>query len=169
MKSGGGGGRKNLKRAAREDDELSVQQGHSIMQVLSLPGSNLIEVMDAAGGKSLALLPAKFRKSFWLKQGSFVVVDESGKDEAIESGSKIGCMVVRVLFREQVRALQKSPEWPDIFKTTIVDESNSHPEKPASHLTEQPNSSDEDGLPPLEANTNRIRPTELHSDSDSGS
>lgn len=44
MKSGGGGGRKNLKRAAREDDELSVQQGHSIMQVLSLPGSNLIEV-----------------------------------------------------------------------------------------------------------------------------
>lgn len=39
------------------------------------------------------------------------MVDESGKDEAIESGSKIGCMVVRVLFREQVRALQKSPEW----------------------------------------------------------
>lgn len=30
-------------------------------------------------------------------------------------------------------------------------------------------SSDDDGLPPLEANTNRIRPYELHEESDSGS
>ena len=30
-------------------------------------------------------------------------------------------------------------------------------------------SSDDDGLPPLEANTNRIRPFELHEETDSGS
>lgn len=43
--------------------------------------------------------------------GNFVVVDESGKKEALESGSKVGCIVVQVLVYEQVRALQKSPEW----------------------------------------------------------
>jgi hypothetical protein len=43
--------------------------------------------------------------------GSFVVVDASGRDEALESGSKIGCVVLRVLFHDQVRALEKSGEW----------------------------------------------------------
>jgi hypothetical protein len=43
--------------------------------------------------------------------GSFVVVDASGRDEALESGSKIGCVVSRVLFHDQVRALEKSGKW----------------------------------------------------------
>lgn len=163
------GGRKNLKRAAKEDTfSLSLQHGHCIMQVLSLRGSNLIEVMDAFGGKSLALFPAKFQKSFWIKRGSFVVVDESGKDKALESGSKIACIVVQVLFHEQVRAIQKSPEWPEIFRATVVEDSNSQSEKSTSNL-EEPNLSDEDGLPPVEANTNRSRRPELYSDSGSDS
>lgn len=37
------GGRKNLKRAA-EEQSLTLQDGQSIMQVVSLRGSNLIEV-----------------------------------------------------------------------------------------------------------------------------
>jgi hypothetical protein len=43
--------------------------------------------------------------------GSFVVVDISGKEKALESGSKVACIVSQVLFYEQVRSLQKSPEW----------------------------------------------------------
>lgn len=43
--------------------------------------------------------------------GSFVVVDDSGREEAVESGRKVACVVVQVLFHEQVRALQKSPGW----------------------------------------------------------
>lgn len=43
--------------------------------------------------------------------GSFVVVDESGKEKALESGCKVACIVSQVLFYDQVRALQKSPEW----------------------------------------------------------
>jgi hypothetical protein len=43
--------------------------------------------------------------------GNFVVVDESGKKEALESGSKVACIVVQVLVYAQVRALQKSAEW----------------------------------------------------------
>ncbi|KAL5991338.1 hypothetical protein ACLOJK_012245 [Asimina triloba] len=33
--------------------------------------------------------------------GSFVVVDESGKDKALESGSKVACIVSQVLYYEQ--------------------------------------------------------------------
>nr|GMC52766.1 probable RNA-binding protein EIF1AD [Ipomoea batatas] len=104
------GGRKNLKRAVKEKTAI-LQQGQSIMQVVDLRGSNLIEVMDANGEKSLAIFPAKFQKSMWIKRGNFVVVDESGREEAMESGRKVGCIVTQVLFYDQVREYQKSPEW----------------------------------------------------------
>ncbi|KAB2063046.1 hypothetical protein ERO13_A10G177600v2 [Gossypium hirsutum] len=174
------GGRKNLKRAAK-DQILNLQHGQSVMQVLSLRGSNLIEVIDARGQKSLALFPAKFQKSMWIKRGSFVVVDESGKEKALESGCKVACIVSQVLFYDQVRALQKSPEWPEIFKSSNLDDSNENDGGATSESLERDTtpievndeieSSDEDGLPPLEANLNRIRPFELQSDreSDSGS
>ncbi|XP_022764878.1 probable RNA-binding protein EIF1AD [Durio zibethinus] len=169
------GGRKNLKRAAK-DQNLILQNGQSIMQVLSLRGSNLIEVMDGRGEKSLALFPAKFHKSIWIKRGNFVVVDESGKEKALESGSKVACIVSQVLFYEQIRSLQKSPEWPEIFKPTNLDDSIENDGGTTSEYLQQEvkdefESSDDDGLPPLEANLNRIKPFELQSDreSDSGS
>ncbi|CAJ1974536.1 unnamed protein product [Sphenostylis stenocarpa] len=159
------GGRKNLKRAT-EEKHVTLQDRQSIMQVVSLRGSNIIEVMDACGNKSLALFPAKFQKSVWIKRGSFVVVDETGKEKALESGSKVACIVSQVLFYEQVRELQKSPEWPEIFKSAMVEESN---ETSASQQENEPEDSDDDGLPPLEANTNRMRPFELQADEDSES
>ncbi|KAA3481239.1 putative RNA-binding protein EIF1AD [Gossypium australe] len=197
------GGRKNLKRAAK-DQILNLQHGQSVMQVLSLRGSNLIEVhfvislhkfpltvIDARGQKSLALFPAKFQKSMWIKRdrcsslrvnlGSFVVVDESGKEKALKSGCKVACIVSQVLFYDQVRELQKSPEWPEIFKSSNLDDSNENDGGATSEslqrdttpieVNDEIESSDEDGLPPLEANLNRIRPFELQSDreSDSGS
>ncbi|KAH7537694.1 uncharacterized protein LOC107414024 [Ziziphus jujuba] len=164
-------GRKNLKRAV-EEESLNLEDGHTIMQVLSLRGSNLIEVMDAQGKTSLALFPAKFQKSMWIKRGSFVVVDESGKEKALESGSKVACIVSKVLFYEQVRALQKSSEWPEIFKSTGGDDSNGSSLlglTPHQEENEHELSDEDDGLPPLEANTNRIRPFELQSDTESES
>lgn len=166
------GGRKNLKKRAVESsgDKLSIQDGQSIMQVVSLRGSNLIEVMDAQGEKSLALFPAKFQKSMWIKRGSFVVVDISGKEKALESGSKVACIVSQVLFYEQVRSLQKSPEWPEVFKSTNLDDCNGSLHKQTAQEEENElESSDDEGLPPLEANTNRIKPFEAQSDVESDS
>ena len=40
-----------------------------------------------------------------------MVVDASGRDQALESGSKIACVVSQVLFHDQVRAMEKSEEW----------------------------------------------------------
>ncbi|KAF8780310.1 hypothetical protein HU200_001686 [Digitaria exilis] len=59
------------------------------MQVLTLRGSNVIEVTDREGVKSLALFPAKFQKSFWIKSGSFVVVDASGRDRHWNQGARL--------------------------------------------------------------------------------
>ncbi|KAG1365620.1 putative RNA-binding protein EIF1AD [Cocos nucifera] len=78
-------------------------------------------------------------------------------------------MVSRVLFHDQVRKLEKSAEWPAVFRTIVADDSKSHVQIPKSGCEEGSNSDDEDGLPPLEANLNRNRPVELYSDSDSGS
>ncbi|CAL4889513.1 unnamed protein product [Urochloa decumbens] len=163
-------GRKNLRRACDEGAAVALAEGESIMQVLTLRGSNVIEVMDGEGVKSLALFPAKFQKSFWIKSGSFVVVDASGRDQALESGSKIACVVSQILFHEQVRALQKSGNWPAIFKSAPNEGSETRTQaQTATEIHEQPDSDEDDGLPPLEANTNRNRPYELYSDSDSGS
>lgn len=39
------------------------------------------------------------------------MVDQSGREKALESGSKIACIVSQVLFHEQVRLLEKSSDW----------------------------------------------------------
>uniref|UniRef100_A0ACD5WRB5 Uncharacterized protein n=1 Tax=Avena sativa TaxID=4498 RepID=A0ACD5WRB5_AVESA len=161
-------GRKNLQRACQDGSAVALAEGESIMQVVTLRGSNLIEVTDGEGVKSLALFPAKFQKSFWIKNGNFVVVDASGRDEALESGSKIGCVVSRVLFHDQVRALEKSGEWPAMFKSTSNRWATGTTEGTASQVEEEQNSDeDDDDLPPLEANTNRNRPFDVHSDTES--
>ncbi|KAM7278236.1 hypothetical protein ACFE04_005370 [Oxalis oulophora] len=163
------GGRKNLKRAI-DEQSFSLEDGQTIMKVVSLRGSNLIEVIDGQNDKLLAFFPAKFQKSMWMKRGSFVVVDESGKEKAVESGSKVTCVVTRVLFFEQVRELQKSPKWPEVFKSTPLeeesDESNNQQHTSTKNEDDESDDSDDDDLPPLEANTNRIRPYGSDSDSE---
>ncbi|MQL73016.1 hypothetical protein Taro_005371 [Colocasia esculenta] len=156
-------GRKNLKRASHGEEGFALQDGQSVLQVISLRGSNIIEVVDAKGVRSLALFPAKFQKSLWIKRGSFVVVDENGRKEALDSGNKVACIVLQVLFHEQVRALRK----PETFRTTVVDDSCSYENRPEPQCSPK-NMSDsdgEDGLAPLEANLNRSRPFQLYSDS----
>ncbi|CAM0909145.1 unnamed protein product [Alopecurus aequalis] len=162
-------GRKNLQRACQDGTAVTLAEGESIMQVVTLCGSNLIEVMDGKGVKSLSLIPAKFQKTIWIKNGNFVVVDASGRDEALESGSKIGCVVSRVLFHDQVRALKKCGKWPAIFNLTPNGWA-SRIEGTSYKVAEEPNSNeDDDDLPPLEANTNRNRRFDALSDSESGS
>ncbi|WMV19955.1 hypothetical protein MTR67_013340 [Solanum verrucosum] len=163
------GGRKNLKRAV-EEEFLTLQKGQSIMQVLDLRGSNIIQVRDAKGETSLAIFPAKFQKSMWIKTGNFVVVDDSGREEATESGRKVGCVVTQVLYYDQVRVLQKSPEWPEIFKSTAVESSKQdNTQSHNSQMDENEDSIDDDGLPPLEANTNRLNPFQGESETESDS
>ncbi|GAB2236019.1 hypothetical protein Droror1_Dr00026468, partial [Drosera rotundifolia] len=133
-----------------------------ISSCLFQKSSTIIGVMDATGEKLLALFPAKFQKSMWIKRGSFVVVDASGRTEAVESGRKVACVVLWVLFYEKVRRLQKHAGWPEIFRSTSIESSNQNLSKTAPQLENEASSSEDDGLPPLEANTNRMRHFGLH-------
>ncbi|KAL8064415.1 hypothetical protein ABFX02_01G088200 [Erythranthe guttata] len=146
----------------------TLEQGQTIVQVVELRGSNLIEVMDSKGEKFIACFPAKFHKSMWIKQGNFVVVDESGREEAEASGRKVAGFVRQVLYHDQIRLLRKSLEWPEIFKST----SHENPKQALECCStcrkdDQDSSSDDDGMPPLEANTNRVNPLHLYVESES--
>ncbi|XP_050237878.1 uncharacterized protein LOC126687371 [Mercurialis annua] len=159
-------GRKNMKRATTEHG-LILEDGQTIMKVVSLRGSNIVEVMDAKDQKLLALFPAKFQKSIWIKRGSFVVVDESGKEKALESGSKVACIVSRVLFYDQVRLLQKSPQWVDFFQSTTSNNPDASLQKNTQKQEDDKHDSDGDErLPQLEANMNTMKLAELREEDD---
>jgi len=49
------------------------------------------------------------------------VIDHTGKEKAQESGSKVTSIVCKVLFFEQVRLLQKSPEWYSFYLLFCMD------------------------------------------------
>ncbi|CAA6663760.1 unnamed protein product [Spirodela intermedia] len=155
-------GRKNLKRESHGAGGFSLQENQSIMQVVSLRGSNIIEVMDAEGVKSLALFPAQVPEKL-VDKASFVVVDGSGRKQALDSGSKVACLVSQVLFHEQVRVLRRSQS--EAFRGTAEEDSSSRQQPPAGPDSDE--EEDDDQLPPLEANLNHSRPTDLCSDSDS--
>ena len=59
---------------------------------------------------------------------------------------------------------------PEVFKSTNLDDSNGSLHKQTAQEEENElESSDDEGLPPLEANTNRIKPFETQSDVESDS
>lgn len=168
-----GRGRKNSKKEALEGC-FEVPEGQTVMQVVSSRGSNLIEVMDDKGFKTLALFPAKFHKSLWIKRGNYVLVEESDREKALEAGSKVTCVILQVLFEEQVRTLRKSSSWPQGFnvdKTSSVtataggSDSKAHKLDLLSEKEQYEEYSSDEGLPPLEANCNRHFPQESHSTS----
>lgn len=164
-----GRGRKNSKKEALEGC-FEIPEGQTVMQVVSSRGSNLIELMDDTGFKTLALFPAKFHKSLWIKRGNYVLVEESDRERALEAGSKVTCVILQVLFEEQVRTLRKSSSWPQGFnvdkRSTVTatsgSDANVHKIDLHSEKEQYEEYSSDEGLPPLEANCNRRYPQELH-------
>uniref|UniRef100_A0A7N0VKB7 S1-like domain-containing protein n=1 Tax=Kalanchoe fedtschenkoi TaxID=63787 RepID=A0A7N0VKB7_KALFE len=132
----------------------TVPDGEGIMRVVSLRGSNLVEVMDAAGEKSLALIPAKFQKNMWIKRGNFVLVDETGREQALESHA-----------------------WPRIFRSTPIKTSTANAamatieseQKESCGVGDNDGEDSDNGLPPLEANMNRVGMPDWRPDTESDS
>lgn len=154
-------GRKHLKREALEHGVEEPAQGHVLMRVVGLRGGNLVEAENAAGDNTLCLLPAKFQKTIWIKTGTIVIVDEADREKALEAGSKVTGTISRVLLEDQVRALRKSTSWwPESFKDERLVYKDTRGERVLSSTVEDVDgdgseSDADDGLPPLEANSNR--------------
>ncbi|KAF3598400.1 hypothetical protein F2Q69_00033868 [Brassica cretica] len=101
---------------------------------------------------------------------SLILLDR--KEKVQESGSKVTSIICKVLFFEQLRLFQKSPDWPEIFrdvKPVPADESSQIPMAQQDVDGEIDSSDDSMPPPPLEAYTNRLRPFGVQFDAETDS
>ncbi|CAI5712501.1 unnamed protein product [Hyaloperonospora brassicae] len=122
-----GSGRKSAyrkgvtKRVLYGDPEPT--ENEVIVCVTALRGSNLFEVVDAHGAKSVTMLPTKFRKLIWIKRGDFLIVGEGDGGEATTATGKKGAVtsiVVHILYKEQIKNLKQKDLWPAEFNTLPI-------------------------------------------------
>ncbi|KAH7443938.1 hypothetical protein KP509_02G056800 [Ceratopteris richardii] len=166
-----GGGRKKLKEGALNGG-IELQPAQKIYKVISLRGSNIIEVEDENNIATLCLLPAKFNKVLWVRRGSFVLVEGGDHEKVSEFGSKVTGIICQVLFDKQIRGMKRSQQWPQAFedsKTTTDTAEEIMDGKDNIEMCLNSGScseEDDDDLPPLEANRNR-RPVDFNHESSS--
>mmetsp|Transcript_39065 Transcript_39065/g.84992 ORF Transcript_39065/g.84992 Transcript_39065/m.84992 type:complete len:159 (-) Transcript_39065:143-619(-) len=139
--------RKHVLQEALSECRLP-EPDESILRVLSLRGSNLVEAELPDGSVTLCRMPQKFNKMLWVKRGSFVVAKLG------ESDGKVNGEVYQVLYADHVKQFKKEPGvWPPEFDDAVPDETEEvNVEEEAGYTDES-----DDGLPPLEANTNHRR------------
>ncbi|KAG7400570.1 putative RNA-binding protein eif1ad [Phytophthora boehmeriae] len=120
-----GSGRKSAyrkgvtKRVLYGDPE--PKENELIVRVIALRGSNLFEIVDAAGAKSVTMLPTKFRKLIWVKRGDFLIVSEGdGGETTTAKGTKgaVTSIVEHILYKEQIKNLKNKNLWPAEFDAT---------------------------------------------------
>lgn len=94
-------------------DELA--DTHQIARAIKATGNNiyLIELPDKK--QMLVELPARFRSTFWIKRGSFVVVDTSTQEER---DNKIGGEIINIVRDE--KAWRKASFWYDTVKNAFA-------------------------------------------------
>lgn len=106
--------RKHVVKEMLEDFSIP-KENQSIVKVLGTPGSNLHEVLSSDGKKMLCSLPLKFRKNIWIKRGDFVII------EPIDEGDRVKAEIVRILYPQHVKHLQKEDIWPKQFLSKSKD------------------------------------------------
>ncbi|RLN27291.1 hypothetical protein BBJ28_00016896 [Nothophytophthora sp. Chile5] len=113
-----GSGRKSAyrkgvtKRVLYGDPEPKANE--QIVRVVALRGSNLFEVVDATGAKTVTMLPTKFRKLIWVKRGDFLIVAEGDGGEATTAkGTKgaVTSIVEHILYKDQIKNLKQKELW----------------------------------------------------------
>jgi len=122
------------------DDYPIPQEGEKIVKVISIRGSNILEIEYPDGEKVLALMPARFNKVIWVKRGNFVIAEpfrEQFKTKEAQA-SKLKARIVHILLPDQVKHLQKSGLWPTEFL-------NGAESEPIGHDNASNEDEDEDG------------------------
>lgn len=99
--------RKQIQRMVHDVCTLSDNQ--QVAKVIRSPGSHLHEVETSTEEKFLASLPTLFRKTMWVKNGSFVII------EPIEEGKKVKGEIVKILTKEHIKELKEEGSWPERF------------------------------------------------------
>lgn len=83
-----------------------LAETHHIVRAIKATGNNiyLIELPDKT--QMLVELPARFRSTFWIKRGSYVVIDTKASEER---DNKIGGEIINIVRDE--KAWRKAPFW----------------------------------------------------------
>lgn len=93
------------------DDYVTVSDDQFIVKVLQAKGNSLYEIETPDNNKYLVSMPSKFRKTVWVKPGSFVVIEE------IKEGNKVKGEITNVLMKHHIKLLKKNGDWPEQFET----------------------------------------------------
>lgn len=124
------------------------------------PLSLCFQVERADGTTTFVLLPARFHKRLWIKRGGYLVVTDGG---AAAAPTATRGEVVAVLYARDVARLRRMEGvWPAEFGDGRDDdgrEEGGGDDDGDDGGDGDRASSDSSGLPPLEANPNRRRPT----------
>ena len=87
-----------------------LAQGYAIARIVKSEGNNLYSVDLPSQERLLVELPARFRKTIWLRRGGFVVVDTTA---FVDRENKLNGEIVNVVMDE--KEWRKQSFWPDEF------------------------------------------------------
>lgn len=117
-----GSGRKSAYRKGVTERVLygnpEPKENEIIVRVTALRGTNLFEVVDTHGTKSVTMLPTKFRKLIWVKRGDYLIVGEGDGGETTTATGKKGAVtsiVEHILYKDQIKDLKHKQLWPSGF------------------------------------------------------
>jgi probable RNA-binding protein EIF1AD len=85
--------------AATSTPPDSLSESQCIARVIKAVGNNLFNVEQADGKELLVELPAQFRSTFWIKRGSYVLVDTQA---LAERENKLDGEIINIVREERV-------------------------------------------------------------------
>ncbi|KAJ5636177.1 uncharacterized protein N7484_009490 [Penicillium longicatenatum] len=117
-------------------DELA--ETHMIVRAIKATGNNIYLIESADKQQMLVELPAKFRSTFWIKRGSYLVIDTKASDER---DNKIGGEIINIVRDE--KAWRKAPFWPKEFVKQPVYTGGDSDSEEESRVGKMPSSDEE--------------------------
>ncbi|CAH1634914.1 unnamed protein product [Spodoptera littoralis] len=103
--------RKQLMRLTTwKDDELLPKENQSIVKVLKNRGRNLHAVITPTGEEYLVSMPTQFRRTIWVRRGSYIVV------EPIPKGNKVKAEIVKIINKNSIQCYKENNVWPKEFE-----------------------------------------------------
>ncbi|CAI7567703.1 hypothetical protein N7533_003110 [Penicillium manginii] len=118
-----------------------LAETHHIVRGIKGTGNNIYQIEFPDKTQMLAELPARFRSTFWIKRGSYLLVDTKAQEER---DNKIGAEIINIVRDE--KAWRKSPFWPKEFVKQPIATANANSDSDSeeeSRVGKMP-SSDED-------------------------
>lgn len=149
--------RKHVSHGAEQLEVGPLAEGQAIVRALGSRGSNIVEVEYPNGRQTLVIMPAKFNKMLWVRRGGFLIVEDSAAAEA-DTATQVTGTIRTVLYSEHIKELLKLPGvWPSEFAPDAKADAPEEGEDGVDGLGpgQAEEDSDDDGLPPLQPNTNR--------------